>query len=77
MVIRAPEVNGVKDSFGRILLNTFNAHRDINEIPLVDNYSFFEQLADQLYTYALVVHYLILTLWLSLMIKPKYQCRML
>ena len=40
-------------AFGCILLNTFNAYRDINEIAIIDYdyYSFCEQLADDLYTY--------------------------
>ena len=50
---------GKQDSFafGCILLNTFNAYRDNNEIENVDYdyYSFCEQLADDLYRHALTL----------------------
>ena len=60
MVVRVPEVNVVRRislRFDCILLYTFNAYRDINEIHLVDNnsYSFCEHLFDQLYTNALTL----------------------
>ena len=46
---------GKQDSFafGCILLNTFNAYRDINKIE--NYYSFCEQLADDLYRHALTL----------------------
>ena len=48
---------GKQDSFafGCIVLNTFNTYRDIIEIATIDYdyYSCCEQLADDLYTYAL------------------------
>ena len=44
-------------AFGCILLNTFNAYCNINEIPLVDYAycSFCEQLANRLHMYALTL----------------------
>lgn len=51
----AKDERGKQDSFalGCILLNTFNAHRNINDIVDVDYdyYSFCELLADQQYMY--------------------------
>ena len=43
--------------FGCILLNTFNAYRDINEIADVeyDYYSFCAELADQMYMHSLTL----------------------